>query len=153
MYLFGCPPYLVGLCRLRDLGICLAFMSTPGAGLVTDCVVPLPQKTPQKPQTAPATSSSSVRMATASPTGGSVTGRTTVRTGLMRRTVEVRVLRQPHAQESPAHCLPPFCTERRSVSSLSGRFSDPGWGLGNNSLSSFLSSPTLKTSVAGSSGF
>nr|CCQ43198.1 alternative protein SORL1 [Homo sapiens] len=48
-------------------------------------------KTPQKPQTAPATSSFGVRMATASPTDGNVTGRTTVGTGLMRRIVEIHI--------------------------------------------------------------
>lgn len=86
---------------------------------MTDGVVWSPQKTPRKLQTAPAISSSGVRMATASPTGGNVTGRTTVGTGLTRRTVEVRVLRQPQTrtrQWASAHlhriefCL--FCTWR-----------------------------------------
>lgn len=52
-------------------------------------------KTPQNSQTVPGTSSSSVRMATAFQIGGSVTGRMTAGTGLMRETVEIHIFFPP----------------------------------------------------------
>lgn len=52
-------------------------------------------KIPRNSQTVPGTSSSSVRMATASPIGGSVTGRMTAGTGLMRGIVEIHIFFPP----------------------------------------------------------
>lgn len=62
-----------------------------GAG--EDCAAlffPPPQRPPRRCRAARATSSTSVRTAAACPAGGSVTGRTTVETGLTRPSAQVR---------------------------------------------------------------